>query len=237
MKKTKIIVVFSSHKDEEYNNNFIQHINDTIGVPRETYCYPNFNEYSLSEVYNNAIKNHAKEDAIMVFCHNDIEFETKDWGKKLLLHFNNKQNQYQIIGVAGVEEIHEHGCWWLEKDGKTMNMSKMIGIVNHDNGIRKWASEYSAKFKGVRPTVLIDGLFMAVDTSDIEHQFDEKYKGFHFYDVAFCIPNYLDGCNIGVITDIRITHKSIGQTDQNWELSRQQFADEYNHELPIIVEK
>ena len=56
------------------------------------------------------------------------------------------------------------------------------------------------------------------------------------YDVSFCFPNYLDGCNVGVMTDIRITHKSIGQTNQQWEENRKQFAEEYKSELPIEVE-
>jgi len=232
MKKTKIIVVFSSHHTEEENNKFINHINKTIGVPRETYCYPNFNEYSLSQVYNQAIDNHAKDDAIMVFCHNDITFDNRDWGKKLLLHFNNPNNDYQIIGLAGSKEVPEHGCWYLKPDGSGLNMESMVGIVNHDNGIRKWASEYSGEFKGVEPVVSVDGVFMAVDTSEIEHKFDTNYGMWHYYDMSFCFPNYLDGCNIGVITDIRITHKSIGMTDQDWENNRIKFSNEYKDELP-----
>ena len=236
MKKNKIIVIFSSHHSEEDNNKFIEHINKTIGVPRETYCYPNFNQYSLSQVYNQAINNHAKDDAITVFCHNDILFDTKDWGKKLLLHFNNPNNDYQIIGLAGSVEVPQHGCWYLKPDGSGLNMNSMIGVVNHDNGIRKWASQYSGEFKGVEPVVTVDGVFMAVDTSEIEHNFDTNYGMWHYYDMSFCIPNYLDGCNIGVITDIRITHKSIGATDQEWENNRLKFVNEYVGELPILHE-
>ena len=234
MKKTKVIVIFSSHLSEKENNEFIEHVNKTIGVPRETYCYPNFNEFSLSQVYNKAIDNHHKDNAIMVFCHNDIEFKTKDWGKKLLRHFNNPANDYQIIGVAGSKEIPEHGCWYLKADGSGLNMERMYGKVIHDNGVREYESKYSDDINGVEPVVTIDGLFMAVDTSDIEHRFDENYGMWHYYDMGFCFPNYLDGCNVGVITDIRVKHKSVGITDEEWEKNRVKFANEYENELPIF---
>jgi GT2 family glycosyltransferase len=73
-----------------------------------------------------------------------------------------------------------------------------------------------------------------VDCNDVESTFDESYKGFHFYDHSLCIKNYLLGVNIGVITDIRILHKSVGRTNNEWELNRQQFVNEYQDEFPIM---
>ncbi|MBS8122126.1 glycosyl transferase, group 2 family protein [Candidatus Vampirococcus lugosii] len=123
----------------------------------------------------------------------------------------------------------ENGVWWTDR-------TKMVGIVDHTDGIQEWTSQYSVERKGqITPTVLIDGLFMAVNPSNLEHYFDEDFKGFHHYDTSFCLPNYLDGCNIGVTTDIRILHKSVGQTNQQWEESRKQLAEKYKDELPISV--
>ena len=65
MKKDNIVVVFSSHLSEEANNKFIKHISDTIGVKHKIVCYPNFNQFSLSQIYNQAIREHNSEDAIM----------------------------------------------------------------------------------------------------------------------------------------------------------------------------
>ena len=233
--KNKITVVFSSHLSDQINNDFIDHVAQTIGVKHETYLYPNFNEFSLPEIYNRAISEHHDDDAIMLFVHNDIYFDTMDWGKKLLAHFNNKNNDYQIIGMAGSQYIPSNGCWWLTEDGKAMNYKDMIGIVNHDNGIRKWESRYSEPFFGVKPVVCIDGLFMAIDTSDISHGFDERFGKYHYYDLSFVFPNILDGYNAGVITDIRITHKSIGETNDEWELNRKKFIEIYKNELPFHI--
>ena len=40
--------------------------------------------------------------------------------------------------------------------------------------------------------------------------------------------------NINLSGDI--THKSIGQTNQDWEINRLQFIEQYKNELPIKVE-
>ena len=44
------------------------------------------------------------------------------------------------------------------------------------------------------------------------------------YDLPFCLENYLEGVKVGICTNIRITHKVIGQTNQQWEDNRQKFV-------------
>lgn len=234
--KKRINLVYSSHLSQEENEAFEKHLNETCGVPVSIFGYPNFNEYSLPEVYNRAISEIDQKDAITVFCHNDIEFDTPNWGKILLKHFNRPNNEYQIIGVAGVESIYS-GCWWLDESQKNMNFKEMVGIVNHDNGIRKWESRYSEPHFGVKPVAVIDGLFMAVDIDEIEHEFDERFGKWHFYDMSFVFPNVLDGCNAGVITDIRITHMSIGETDMEWERNKLLFEKLYKNEIPFKIKE
>jgi glycosyltransferase involved in cell wall biosynthesis len=75
-------------------------------------------------------------------------------------------------------------------------------------------------------------LFIALSKSRIKHTFDEEFKGFHFYDIAFCFRNHLEGVKVGVITNIRITHKSIGQTNDQWEDNRNFFVQKYKDNLP-----
>ena len=223
--KKKIVVVFSSHLGDEINNKFIKHIDDTIGVNHEVVCYTNYNQFSLAEIYNKAIKEHNSPDAIFVFCHPDITIKTRTWGRLLLSKFNN--SNFSIIGVAGTTYLSETGQWWLDRN-------KMYGVVEHTDGIQTWVSEYAVPIKGyTKPVVLVDGVFMAVDCDRLEHQWDEEFKGFHLYDLAFCIPNYLDGCEIGVTTDIRILHQSVGMVNEQWEKNRIQFAEKYKEDLPL----
>jgi hypothetical protein len=123
----------------------------------------------------------------------------------------------------------ETGRWWD-------NRKTMIGIVNHESEGKKWTSKYSDDFgKSIKPTVVVDGVFIALCKTRIKHTFDEEFKGFHFYDIAFCYRNYLEDVKVGVITNIRITHKSIGQTNQQWEDNRQFFVQKYGENLPSKI--
>lgn len=228
MNKKNIIVVFSSHYSEEDNQLFKDHISSTIGCKHKIVCYENHNEFSLTEIYNKAIKRYHNDESVMVFCHNDIVFRTNKWGRNLLTKFN--YDNYSIIGVAGSTYLPESGVWWEDR-------TKMVGIVEHTDGINTWVSEYSKEKKGqITPVVLIDGLFIAVDCNNIEHLFDEEFDGFHLYDLSLCVPNWLDGINIGVTTDIRILHKSVGQTNEHWVINKNKLVEKYKDELPINYE-
>ena len=145
--KKNIVVVFSSHRSEEENNKFVKHIDDTIGVRHKVVCYPNFNQFSLPQIYNQAIKDHHESDSVFVMCHNDIKIKTKNWGRELLRKHNN--DGYDIIGIAGTTFVPESGRWWDDR-------SKMYGIVEHTNGLKEWANEYSNEIRGIQSVVVVD---------------------------------------------------------------------------------
>ena len=220
--KNKIVVIFSSHLGDEKNNEFINHIHKTIGVKHDVVCYTNYNQYSLSEIYNKAIDDYHADNIIMLFMHPDVIIETQNWGKVLLNHFN--YTDYGILGLAGSTFIGNEGVWYSDR-------SKMYGIVRHCDSISTWVSEYSPAFNGVKPTINVDGLFMAVDCNKIKHKFNLNYGKYHYYDVVFSVENYNEDVNVGVTTSIRVLHKSVGMTNQSWEDNRKKFASEYK--LPI----
>jgi glycosyltransferase involved in cell wall biosynthesis len=211
------------YSTREHNPKFIEYLKKSSGFKKiEVIEKINNGEKSLSEVYNEIIQE-SKTD-IVVLCHDDIYFDTTSWYYKLKSHFEN--TDYGILGVAGTTNMPETGRWWdLRKN--------MIGIVNHESGGKKWTSKYSEEFnKSIRQTVIVDGLFIALSKSKIKHNFDEEFKGFHFYDIAFCFRNHLENVKVGVITNIRITHKSIGQTNEQWEQNRELFVEKYGKNLP-----
>jgi glycosyltransferase involved in cell wall biosynthesis len=145
-------------------------------------------------------------------------YRTRNWGKVLLNHFNH--TDYGIIGLAGTTYVPASGMWWEDR-------SKMYGIVEHTDGISSWVSEYSPQFNGIKSTIMVDGLFIGVDPDKIVRGFNENYGLFHYYDMPFCIDNYLEGINVGVTTSIRALHKSVGMTNQSWEDNRKKFSTEY----------
>lgn len=190
--------------------------------------YKNLGEYSLTEIYNRGLNESIND--IVVFCHDDISIETKQWGSKLLKLFNNNQS-FGIIGVAGSKYMPISGKWWE-------NPSKMYGRVKHTHEGKSWLSAYSDDLgQELEKVVVCDGLFFAVDKTKIVSRFDEKVKGFHFYDVDFCFANFIKGIDIGVTTMIRINHKSIGITNDEWESNRKEFSIRWEDELPVDIKR
>lgn len=212
------------YSTREPNPQFIEYIKKSSGF-KKIHVIEKINkgDKSLSEIYNE-ILNESETD-IVVFCHDDIYFETNSWYSKIIKHF--EKSDYGIIGVAGTTYLPESGQWWEDR-------RKMVGIVNHEHEGKKWESKYSESLENrIRETIIVDGLFMAVHKKRIKSKFDESFKGFHFYDIPFCFKNHLEGVKVGVITNIRITHKSIGMTNEQWEQNRLQFSNEFKSKLPV----
>jgi hypothetical protein len=189
-----ITIGFSTRKS---NPTFIEHIRKTVGPKNvEIIEVVNDGEKSLTKVYNE-ILNQAKND-IVVLCHDDIIFEDKGWGNKLIKHFD--KTNFGILGVAGTTNMPASGMWWEDR-------TKMLGIVKHREGDKKWESKYSTSLGNeAEKAVIVDGVFMAIHKDRIKSNFVEDFDGFHFYDISFCFENYMKGVDIGVVYNIRLTH-------------------------------
>lgn len=178
---------------------------------------------SLPECYNEALDN--SDDDLIVFIHDDVFLE-RGWDRKIQNYL--KKSDYGIIGVAGTSDI-ENGVWWNKAN-------KMIGQVYHHHNNAWYISKYSKSFKNkILPAVCVDGLFIAVAKSRIHAKFNEQFKGFHFYDIPFCIDNYISDVKVGVVTDIKIKHMSIGEVDESWHEGRKLFEEIYEDRLPQYV--
>lgn len=222
-----ISIIYSTHKDKNFNEVFKNHLKNTIGIDSyEILQYENFNKFSLSQIYNRGISE-SKFD-IVVCCHNDIKLE-KGWGKKLIDDFK-KNESFGIIGKAGSHFFPKSGIYW-EEMGRTM-----VGqVYHHPPDKKKWLSRYSPRFEFLIPVVTIDGLFISFNKRKVKHFFDESFGKFHFYDHGFCIPNFLDGVKIGVTSSFEITHESIGQPNEEFFVSKDKFLEKYSDKLPLEI--
>ena len=220
-----ISIVYSTHKDSNYNLKFKQHLLDSVGLGDvQIIEFVNHNQYSLAQVYNSGITQSIFD--IVVCCHNDIKLE-KNWGKKLLEDFSNNP-EFGIIGKAGSCYFPKSGVYW-EKMHQTM-----VGqVYHHPEGKKKWINKYSIKLQELIPVVTIDGLFISLDKRKIKHTFDETIGRFHFYDHLFCVPNYLDQVKIGVTSSFEITHESVGQPNQEFWDSKEVFVKKWGSYLPL----
>ena len=205
-----------------------EYFKKSCGIPKcQIIEKVNPNGKSLTEVYNEIIN--ESENDIIVLCHDDIYFETNSWGNKLLKHF--KKTDYGVLGVAGSTYLPTSGQWWEDR-------RKMVGIVNHEHEGKKWESKYSDNLGDkIKETVIVDGLFIALHKQKIKQTFDETVKGFHMYDVDFTFRNYLEGIKVGVISNIRVTHKSIGMTNEEWDKNRIEFSEKFKSNLPVKIQK
>jgi GR25 family glycosyltransferase involved in LPS biosynthesis len=215
------------YSTRQHNPELISYFRKSSGNPKNQVIEKiNNGEFNLSQVYNQIIE--ESENDIVVLCHDDIYFDTNNWSTKLEKLFE-KNPDYGIIGMAGTTHMPKSGMWWEDR-------TKMYGIVNHESGGKKWESKYSESFpNSPKEVVIVDGVFIAVNKKKLISNFDESVAGFHLYDVNFCFKNFLSGVKIGVTTNIRITHKSVGMTNDQWETNRIQFVKKYNDFLPTKI--
>ena len=222
-----ITIIYSTHKDSKYNLEFKKHLETTVGLKNTQILeYQNNNEFSLAQVYNRGIGESIYD--IVVCLHNDVKLE-QGWGKKLIKDFENNPD-YGIIGKAGSCYFPESGVYW-ERMGQTM-----VGqVYHHPEGQNKWINKYSPKLPFLVPVVTLDGLFISFDKTKIKHTFDETIGKYHFYDHPFSLSNYLDGVKLGVTTSFEITHKSIGQPNEEFYKSKEVFLEKYKTFLPLEI--
>ncbi len=134
----------------EHNPKHIEHIKKSSGIKDiEIIEYINHGE-SLTKFYNKGLT--ESKNNILIFCHDDIIFNTNNWGKKILNHFNN--SDYGIIGVAGTTDLSESGRWWEDN-------TKMMGQVRHQHQGKSWDSIYCSNFgEKILQSIIVDGLLV-----------------------------------------------------------------------------
>lgn len=215
-------IFYSSREDNPITKQHLQKTNLKVTQ------YINKGEISLTKLYNSFLKN-SKED-IVVLVHDDVRLG-KNWHKKVLNYFNT--TDYGILGVAGSASLDNNCVWW-------QNKLELAGVVTHQQIINKKTknniTKYSEKFDEVLPVCVVDGLFIAVHLGRVKEYFNENIDGFHFYDVSFCIDNFNRGVKIGVMTNLDVTHKSIGKLSEEWQLNRNKMVGLYKEKLPIKIQ-
>ena len=118
----------------------------------------NNGDKSLSQVYNEILNESTNN--IVIFCHDDLEFDTQNWGNKILKSFS-KNPEFGIIGIAGTTDMI-NGQWWTLKES-------MTGIVSHKHEGKKWTNYYSQdQGNKIKEVVVLDGLFFCVDKTKIK---------------------------------------------------------------------
>jgi hypothetical protein len=207
-----------------------QSVNETIGLPYELIALNSSNCYhSIFKAYNTGIAKSRFET--LCFVHDDVRFETANWGKILFDHLNDTKSGF--IGVAGGPVVARIPAPW--------SFDKKIIHLNQSNATRS-KSEYMNQGvfnkKHFAPAVVLDGVFLACRKELFDTiSFDEKtYHGFHSYDQDTCLQAHFAGYENRVINDLLITHFSKGNLDKSWIESQLLFWRKWINQLPASVE-
>lgn len=198
-----ISIIISSYRKKMYTALF-QNIEETIGeIEFEVIRVYNPGKMGISEAYNQGAKD-AKYDYLL-FLHEDVKFLKKGWGEEFIKIFNF--DNLGVFGLAG-------------------GLKKFALPSGHDQGIDKYRRVFvtqqdNENFKkdGIQEpikTKTLDGVFLGLSKKRWEElKFNEKLKGFHFYDLDISLRSSLKYQNY-IVSNIYLLHFSLGNFGDEW---------------------
>ena len=187
---------------------------------------------SLCEAYNRGARQAAGE--IIVFSHDDIEILTPDFAARLKRHLA----VHHVVGPCGTSRLVA-GHWM------TAGWPFLHGLVAHqfreDFEDPKMAGKYRVMVLDTSDEDCtgmmqgLDGMFIAARREVVERcPFDERFDGFHLYDLDFSFSAHLAGFDVGVFRDITMIHYT-NATASGYEEAfvryRDLFEEKYSDEL------
>ena len=210
-----------------------ENISSTIGIEYELLVWDNRVENKgICEVYNYMARQARFE--YTCFIHEDILFETKDWGRKIVSIFSS-QPTTGVIGVAGSKYKSAFLSGWYS-DIRELDCANIIH--------RYPATDEHICLKpdpahDTEEVVCVDGVFICCRRNLWQQLlFDEKnFTGFHFYDVDFSI-RASKLCKLIVSFEILLVHITRGgDFGDSWVKVALDFHTRQKGMLPVSVNK
>lgn len=187
--------------NERLRENLITNIDRTIGVPYELLYQDNrTTNQGIAQVYNH-LAEHAKGE-YLCFCHEDVVFETNDWGRELIEFAATPS--VGVIGFAGCTRVSGFPYWDNVSSYRSHFTQKTPAGKTYFNAINPDEDDYSE-------VTLLDGMALFCRKSVWqESPFDAgNFPGFHFYDMDFSLSVSLKYRNF-VCHTINVIHHSEG---------------------------
>lgn len=207
-----------------------KNIADTIGIPYEIIGIENHNgRYGICKAYNIGASK-AKFD-VLCFAHEDIHFETQNWGIKVADHLMD--DSVGLIGVVGA-------------DPKSIVPSSFAQhLLKHEANIIVYANDQKSSThvlttctpenkSTIKQVTAVDGVFMCT-RREVYNQFqfdDVTFKGFHAYDADLSLQ-VLSNYKVCVIFDVLMRHYSSGHADRNYMDHKLLLCRKWKKKLPI----
>jgi hypothetical protein len=201
-------------------------IKETIGCDYELLVVDNSeNNYSIFEAYNIGIE--KSNFPFLCFIHEDISFDTLNWGINIIQLFE-QDAKIGLIGIAGAKtKTKMPSAWWnCPKDHKVIYLKQRF----NNQKTELWNCGFNEN--AVEEVAVIDGVLMAARKIDTI-KFSSNLKGFHNYDLNISIEYAFHNFKIMVTNSILITHFSLGKIDASWINSTIQFDKLFKDKLPL----
>ena len=199
-------IIISSYQPEFYLA-LEKNIAESIGIPYEIMKIDNPGIMGICEAYNRGAEK-AQYDYLL-FLHEDVLFETQDWGR-ILMNLLNTEN-IGCIGIAGADYIPEVPIgWWMIKN-------HCYSHITHANLINQKVHKFTfSSNSGLKKVNLIDGVFIACPKKNwLTIKFDERLKGYHAYDISFSLHTNVYFENY-ITNLISMKHFSQGKPSKEW---------------------
>lgn len=206
-------------------------IADTIGIEHEIIAINNsVKKEGICAVYNKG--GAMAKYPILCFVHEDVLFETQNWGQLVEQHF--KQHKTGLLGIAGGDSKGFVPSSW-----SSSFKSNEINIIQHSDkrGEAEHIVETYNNLPGTKKNVVtLDGVLLCTKKEIFDQlKFDEvNLKGFHGYDIDYSLQVfcYFD---VAVMFDVLVHHFSEGKPDKKWVDSAVQISRKWKKQLPVSV--
>ncbi len=218
-------------------NNFLLsqvklNIQETIGVPHEIIAIDNsVNKDGICAVYNRGGAEALYP--LLCFVHEDILFETNNWGLLIEQHFKN--SDIGLLGFAGGDTKSIVPSSW-----SSSFRSNEISIIQHYKSVNAFSkrtiSAEKSKPEVQKNVAALDGVFLCTRKEIFNlHKFDEaNFKGFHGYDIDYSLQ-ILKHHSVVVVFNILVHHYSEGRPDKKWAASAIMLSKKWKDILPVSV--
>ena len=220
-------IICSANK--ELLSNVSHNIAATIGLPYEIIGIDNSEgKLSICGAYNKGA-DLARFD-IFCFLHEDILFETNNWGKILMNHFA-ELNNVGIVGVAGssYKSLAPSGWWAPPNEYRSYHFRQSYKHTQKETVL------LSVNNDAVKKVVCLDGAFLAIKKNVFEkYRFDDSLPFFHGYDLDLSLA-VSAGFQNYFVPDILLHHLSEGSIDDVWMENMFLLFKKWKTRLPLVI--
>ena len=204
----------------------------SIGVTWEAIIIDNtLSPESITRVYN--IGAAKAQYNLLCFIHEDILFETKDWGKKLLTYFK-EDVALGLIGVAGSKYKSKTPSGWFTGITKL----DCCNIMHLDKtGTQQKIYLNPLPETNIQQVLVLDGVFLCCPKQVWQTiKFDDVLlTDFHLYDIDFSFRT-AEKFKVIVSYDIDIIHVTKGaHYGDKWLESTLKWHKEMYKKLPVCI--